>query len=165
MICNKSREKCKSWQIIRFQPIPVVYVRIVGTDNTANEVFHCVHFECPAQIDDISDESNTQDVETSTGDSSKSIVPHTASASTSTTNVQQSAASEVVTATASSASPHQSSVPLALMGASASSSSSLFVERNENSMEQRDFGNDVDADDAEDARSFKEALNENDLVE
>lgn len=52
MVCNRSREKCKSWQIINFRPLPVVYIRIVGTDNTANEVFHCVHFECPAQVDD-----------------------------------------------------------------------------------------------------------------
>jgi len=52
MVCNRSREKCKSWQSIKFPPIPVVYIRIVGTDNTANEVFHCVHFECPAQIDE-----------------------------------------------------------------------------------------------------------------
>lgn len=26
-------------------------VRICGTHNTANEVFHCVHFECPCQPD------------------------------------------------------------------------------------------------------------------
>lgn len=27
-----------------------MFIRIVGTYNTANEVFHCVHFEIPAQI-------------------------------------------------------------------------------------------------------------------
>jgi BTB/POZ domain-containing protein 9 len=54
MVCNRSREKCKSWQTIRFPPVPVVYIRIVGTDNTANEVFHCVHFECPSQLEDDS---------------------------------------------------------------------------------------------------------------
>jgi hypothetical protein len=25
------------------------FIRIIGTDNTANEVFHCVHFECPCE--------------------------------------------------------------------------------------------------------------------
>ncbi|KAM7298364.1 hypothetical protein ISCGN_018961 [Ixodes scapularis] len=39
----------RSWQLLRFPRQPVVFVRIVGTHNTANEVFHCVHFECPAQ--------------------------------------------------------------------------------------------------------------------
>ena len=41
---------CKSWQYITFPKRPVVFIRIVGTHNTANEVFHCVHFECPAQV-------------------------------------------------------------------------------------------------------------------
>jgi hypothetical protein len=30
--------------------MPVVFIRIVGTFNTANEVFHLVHFECPSKI-------------------------------------------------------------------------------------------------------------------
>lgn len=38
MVCNRSRENCKSWQTIRFNPLPVVYIRIVGTNNSANEV-------------------------------------------------------------------------------------------------------------------------------
>lgn len=37
----------RSWQILVFAPRPVSFIRIVGTHNTANEVFHCVHFECP----------------------------------------------------------------------------------------------------------------------
>ncbi|KAL7079104.1 hypothetical protein ACQ4LE_001771 [Meloidogyne hapla] len=40
--------ECKSWQIAQFERTPVVFIRIVGTYNSANEVFHCVHFECPA---------------------------------------------------------------------------------------------------------------------
>ena len=48
LICDRSRERCKSWQTITFPRRPVVYVKIVGTYNTANEVFHCVHFECPS---------------------------------------------------------------------------------------------------------------------
>ncbi|XP_046452754.1 BTB/POZ domain-containing protein 9-like isoform X2 [Daphnia pulex] len=50
-VCDRSRQPCQSWQSINFIPQPVVYVRIVGTQNTANDVFHCVHFECPAQED------------------------------------------------------------------------------------------------------------------
>ncbi|XP_071078772.1 BTB/POZ domain-containing protein 9-like [Haliotis cracherodii] len=48
MVSDKRREACKSWQTITFEPEPIAFVRIVGTHNTANEVFHCVHFECPA---------------------------------------------------------------------------------------------------------------------
>ncbi|CAK5097301.1 unnamed protein product [Meloidogyne enterolobii] len=40
--------ECRSWQIAQFERTSVVFVRIVGTYNSANEVFHCVHFECPA---------------------------------------------------------------------------------------------------------------------
>ena len=47
---DKTNEPCRSWQLIKFPARPVVFVKIVGTQNTANEVFHCVHFECPAQI-------------------------------------------------------------------------------------------------------------------
>ncbi|KJH44028.1 hypothetical protein DICVIV_09958 [Dictyocaulus viviparus] len=39
----------QSWQLLELATtIPVVFVKIVGTHNSANEVFHCVHFECPA---------------------------------------------------------------------------------------------------------------------
>ncbi|XP_022778023.1 BTB/POZ domain-containing protein 9-like [Stylophora pistillata] len=47
-VVDKTKEVCRSWQNLSFEPRPVVFVRIVGVDNTANEVFHCVHFECPA---------------------------------------------------------------------------------------------------------------------
>ena len=82
---------CRSWQVVQFDPLPVTFIKIVGTHNTANEVspllqlkaftvdyvptackemrseaegkpsytrvynslffpqvFHVVHFECPA---------------------------------------------------------------------------------------------------------------------
>ncbi len=79
-VCDRSRQPCQSWQSISFNPLPVVYVKIVGTHNTANDVrksnetsfplayflqanisiteqvFHCVHFECPAQEDGGSSE-------------------------------------------------------------------------------------------------------------
>lgn len=47
-VVDKTKEECRSWQYLTFDARPVVFVRIVGVDNTANEVFHCVHFECPA---------------------------------------------------------------------------------------------------------------------
>ncbi|KAI6657473.1 hypothetical protein LOD99_219 [Oopsacas minuta] len=46
-VVDKSREVCKSWQSLKFEPVPVVFIKIVGTYNSNNEVFHCVHFECP----------------------------------------------------------------------------------------------------------------------
>ncbi|XP_064490258.1 BTB/POZ domain-containing protein 9-like [Ornithodoros turicata] len=49
MVADKRDELCRSWQLLLFPLQPVVFVRIVGTHNSANEVFHCVHFECPAQ--------------------------------------------------------------------------------------------------------------------
>ncbi|KAK0158581.1 hypothetical protein PV328_009564 [Microctonus aethiopoides] len=53
-VVDKTSESCKSWQILQFSPRPVVFIRIVGTRNTANEVFHCVHFECPARSESLS---------------------------------------------------------------------------------------------------------------
>lgn len=56
MVVDNTRENCKSWQVIRFPPRPVVFIRIVGTHNTANEVsfnsisatsFHC---QCTCSI-------------------------------------------------------------------------------------------------------------------
>ncbi|MFH4977444.1 hypothetical protein AB6A40_004153 [Gnathostoma spinigerum] len=48
-VADHTQEQCRAWQVLRFDPRPVVFVRIVGTHNSANEVFHCVHFECPVQ--------------------------------------------------------------------------------------------------------------------
>ncbi|VDK53261.1 unnamed protein product [Anisakis simplex] len=48
-VADRTQNQCKAWQILRFERLPVVFIRIVGTHNSANEVFHCVHFECPAQ--------------------------------------------------------------------------------------------------------------------
>lgn len=46
---DKRSEPARSWQNFSFNPRPVVFIKIVGTHNTANEIFHCVHFECPSQ--------------------------------------------------------------------------------------------------------------------
>lgn len=48
---------CRSWQIVEFEQQPVTFIKIVGTKNTANEVFHVVHFECPASPDAITRDS------------------------------------------------------------------------------------------------------------
>ncbi|CAJ0582241.1 unnamed protein product, partial [Mesorhabditis spiculigera] len=47
-VVDKTHEACSSWQHLKFDLTPVVCIRIVGTHNTVNEIFHCVHFECPA---------------------------------------------------------------------------------------------------------------------
>lgn len=47
MVADKRNEACRSWQVLTFKPQPMSFIKIVGTHNTANEVFHCVHFEAP----------------------------------------------------------------------------------------------------------------------
>lgn len=37
-VADKSGESCSSWQLIKFQAMPVTFIKIVGTRNTANEV-------------------------------------------------------------------------------------------------------------------------------
>ena len=39
-VCDRSRQPCQSWQSITFNALPVVYVKIVGTHNTANDVLY-----------------------------------------------------------------------------------------------------------------------------
>ncbi|XP_041107016.1 BTB/POZ domain-containing protein 9-like isoform X2 [Polyodon spathula] len=50
-VIDRTKGGCRSWQTLTFERHPASFIRIVGTHNTANEVFHCVHFECPAQLD------------------------------------------------------------------------------------------------------------------
>ncbi|XP_035736604.1 BTB/POZ domain-containing protein 9-like [Vespa mandarinia] len=58
LVVDKTKELCRSWQVLHFHPArPVVFIRIVGTYNTENEVFHCVHFECPSQVEDKAQKS------------------------------------------------------------------------------------------------------------
>lgn len=52
--------KNRSWEILTFSPRIVVFIRICGTHNTANEVFHCVHFECPCRPDILKTYMNDQ---------------------------------------------------------------------------------------------------------
>lgn len=48
-LIDRTNKQCRSWQLLELAAAePVVFIKIVGTHNSANEVFHCVHFECPA---------------------------------------------------------------------------------------------------------------------
>ncbi|XP_075256749.1 BTB/POZ domain-containing protein 9-like [Convolutriloba macropyga] len=47
-ICDRTKEDCRGWQYASFEPVVATFVKLVGTRNTANEVFHVVHFETPA---------------------------------------------------------------------------------------------------------------------
>lgn len=38
MAVDKQQEQLRSWQQFTFEPRPVVFIKIVGTYNTANEV-------------------------------------------------------------------------------------------------------------------------------
>ena len=62
VVCDRTKDYCRSWQVINFTRRPVVFIRIVGTHNTANEVFHCVHFEAPASVMDKSSLGSTTSV-------------------------------------------------------------------------------------------------------
>lgn len=55
-VCDRTRDSCRSWQVIYFTPRPVSIIRIVGTNNSVNEVFHLVHLECPAQVEEVRDD-------------------------------------------------------------------------------------------------------------
>nr|VZI08449.1 unnamed protein product [Spirometra erinaceieuropaei] len=48
MVFDASMMHCRSWQTIKFPLQPVTFIRVTGTGNTANNVFHLVHLECPA---------------------------------------------------------------------------------------------------------------------
>ncbi|CAD6186594.1 unnamed protein product [Caenorhabditis auriculariae] len=47
-IVDRTRMKCRSWQYLVFEPTRAVFIRLTGTRNSSNEVFHVVHLECPA---------------------------------------------------------------------------------------------------------------------
>ena len=47
-ICDRTKEDCRGWQYAAFDPVVATYIKLVGSRNTANEVFHVVHFETPA---------------------------------------------------------------------------------------------------------------------
>uniref|UniRef100_A0A2K5CVA1 BTB/POZ domain-containing protein 9 n=1 Tax=Aotus nancymaae TaxID=37293 RepID=A0A2K5CVA1_AOTNA len=76
MVADRTKVSCKSWQSVTFERQPASFIRIVGTHNTANEVFHCVHFECPEQQSSQKEENSE---ESGTGDTSlagQQLDPH-----------------------------------------------------------------------------------------
>ncbi|CAH8597791.1 unnamed protein product [Schistosoma turkestanicum] len=85
LIRDASMEPCRSWQIIRFPLQPVTFIRVVGSYNSANDVFHLVHLECPyplAQTEEDINESNFVNI----SNSPINTTGHTTSTSTTTTN-------------------------------------------------------------------------------
>ncbi|CAL8103889.1 unnamed protein product [Calicophoron daubneyi] len=56
LVHDATHDRCQSWQILTFPLQLVTFIRIIGSHNTANEVFHMVHLECPyppaEQLDD-----------------------------------------------------------------------------------------------------------------
>lgn len=54
IVVDKKHERLQSWQSFTFEQRAITYIRIVGTYNSANEIFHIVHFECPNQAEDKS---------------------------------------------------------------------------------------------------------------
>jgi len=59
MVVDKRQENCRCWQQMNFKARPVSFIKIVGTRNTANEVFHVVHFEAPASVIEDNDTSTS----------------------------------------------------------------------------------------------------------
>jgi len=45
-VIDHTQYLCRSWQYLYFSPRVAKYIRIVGTHNTLNRVFHVVTFEC-----------------------------------------------------------------------------------------------------------------------
>ncbi|RDD47702.1 BTB/POZ domain-containing protein 9 [Trichoplax sp. H2] len=48
-IKDQKGSQCRSWQELQFDTKPVSFIKIVGTKNSVNDVFHCTYFECPSQ--------------------------------------------------------------------------------------------------------------------
>jgi BTB/POZ domain-containing protein 9 len=49
MLVDNSAALCRSWQEIYFTPRVIQYIRVVGTHNTNNRVFHLVTLEVKNQ--------------------------------------------------------------------------------------------------------------------
>jgi len=60
LVADKRNESCRCWQNMVFEPRIVSFIKIIGTRNTANEVFHVVHFECPSSKVDTESTTSSQ---------------------------------------------------------------------------------------------------------
>uniref|UniRef100_A0A2K6S6X2 BTB/POZ domain-containing protein 9 n=1 Tax=Saimiri boliviensis boliviensis TaxID=39432 RepID=A0A2K6S6X2_SAIBB len=76
MVADRTKVSCKSWQSVTFERQPASFIRIVGTHNTANEVFHCVHFECPEQQSSQKEENSEESGTGDTSLASQQLDPH-----------------------------------------------------------------------------------------
>ncbi|UJR22752.1 hypothetical protein I4U23_025784 [Adineta vaga] len=75
-VVDKRTLACRSWQILTFSPRIVGFIRICGTHNTANEVFHCVHFECPCQPDVLKAHMNEQSLNSTSDEKEENSVEY-----------------------------------------------------------------------------------------
>ncbi|XP_050435394.1 BTB/POZ domain-containing protein 9-like [Adelges cooleyi] len=50
IIVNKSKEPTRSWQVLQFEPRPIVYIRVTGVYSSVGYDFRCVYLEAPAQV-------------------------------------------------------------------------------------------------------------------
>ncbi|KAM7542931.1 hypothetical protein Aperf_G00000007254 [Anoplocephala perfoliata] len=66
---------CRSWQTIKFPLQPVTFIRITGTGNTANDVFHIVHLECPATVLDPTEDNLGEEAGQENAQQSSSQLP------------------------------------------------------------------------------------------
>ena len=44
-VVDYSKYHCRSWQDLYFTPRVVKYIRVIGTYNSVNKIFHCVSLE------------------------------------------------------------------------------------------------------------------------
>ncbi|XP_050427021.1 BTB/POZ domain-containing protein 9-like [Adelges cooleyi] len=49
-IAHESKELKQSWQVLKFTPRPILYIRITGVYNSAGNDFRILYFEAPAQV-------------------------------------------------------------------------------------------------------------------
>ncbi|XP_050426643.1 BTB/POZ domain-containing protein 9-like [Adelges cooleyi] len=50
MVVDKSKELTQSWQLLQFDPRPIVFIRITGVYSSDGNDFRCVYLEAPAQV-------------------------------------------------------------------------------------------------------------------
>jgi BTB/POZ domain-containing protein 9 len=60
MAVDRRNDQLRSFNNFTFQPRPVVFVKIAGTNNTANEIFHLVHLELPWQEEKPDSDSSVE---------------------------------------------------------------------------------------------------------
>ncbi|XP_050435404.1 BTB/POZ domain-containing protein 9-like [Adelges cooleyi] len=50
IVINKSQKLARSWQVLQFEPRPVVFIRITGVYSSDGDEFRCVYLEAPSQV-------------------------------------------------------------------------------------------------------------------